>query len=212
MKILLLSLFSLVLASATTVSFTNNSTSQPGATTISFDGLDHNTPSPYTINNVVIGNWSAGNAPFFSGSQVNCNAALAGYAHTYIGVGGCGVPDLISITFTTPATYIEFLLGSPDAYNVFQLWDGAALVAQYTGAQLVPPGTGDQSVVSYVRFNITKGSVNQLVVASTSPAAEFGKLSYSTAIPEPNTLFLIGVGLSSLSIRKYTCLGTQTQK
>ena len=187
---------------ATTIGFTVGGSAPVNAEVVTFDGLDHNTPSPYVAGNATFSGWAHGQAPFFTGSQPNCNAAPAGDTTAYLAVGGCGVPDGITVTFAQPVAYVGFLLGSPDVYNVFQFYDGASLLASFTGAQLVPPGDGNQGVASWVWFASVGGDFNRLVITSTSAAAEIDNFASAVGTPEPATFLLIGGGLLAITWRR----------
>src|SRR5262245_43847689 len=85
----------------------------------------------------------------------------------------------ITVTFTNPVSYVGFAWGTPDLFNVLDVYDGSTLLGSFIGnTSFSPPGTA--SIPYY--FDIHAGSgqvITQLVLSSN---ANFETDNYS-AIP-----------------------------
>ena len=192
---------------ATTITLTSGvTTPNSHATTISFAGLDHNTPSPFIFEDETIGSWNRGNAPFFTGSTPNSNANPTGISDSYMAVGGAGVPELITLTFDSPLRYLGFLFGTADQYNHLLLFNDDDLVSDYTGEQLIPPGNGTVGDQAYVNMYFSRNAkVDKVEFLSGVAAMEVANISFQercergNVVPEPTTFGFIGVGLIGLT-------------
>jgi hypothetical protein len=86
--------------------------------------------------------------------------------------------------------YIGFEWGTPDDYNSFQIFDGASLLASYTGTAIGP----NTSFAAYANFSADSGEVfTKIVFSSSGCCFETDNLSYIEAagegVPEPATFF-----------------------
>jgi hypothetical protein len=84
-----------------------------------------------------------------------------------------------TITFTKPVTYVGFVWGTPDAYNTFQIYDGATLLGSYTGSNVTN---------NYMNFFAGSGQeFTSVVFASSSCCFETTNFSYTevSGVPEP---------------------------
>jgi len=110
-----------------------------------------------------------------------------------------------TLTFTRPTTYLGFLWGSPDAYNVLTLITNLGTYT-YTAAGLNFTTTdGNQAVSQYVSFAATAGEVIYNVRFSNTPSQDaFESANFSvTAVPEPATwaMMLLGFGMVAGAVR-----------
>ena len=95
-------------------------------------------------------------------------------------IGGNGTE---TITFASAKNAFGLYWGSLDSYNTITFYDGATLVASYTGADISPlfPNGNQGSFVSngYVEFSGLH-SFNKVVLGSTSNAFEIDNISAGT--------------------------------
>ena len=95
-------------------------------------------------------------------------------------IGGNGTE---TITFASAKNAFGLYWGSLDSYNTIKFYDGATLVASYTGADISPlfPNGNQGSFVSngYVEFSGLH-SFNKVVLGSTSNAFEIDNISAGT--------------------------------
>ena len=175
---------------------------------------------PTVANAAVIGSTGGGTGPFSTlssaGLDGGATATLTG-GHVYnsdlpfadIPKGGvfggnflaagllAGQPAIL--TFAQPTSYLSFLWGSPDTYNVLTLVSSAAtytFTAQSLGFAVT---NGNQAFSQYAQFIGTAGETIQSVSFSNTPARDaFEVANFSvTAVPEPGTcgLMLVGFGM-----------------
>ena len=92
----------------------------------------------------------------------------------YLSVGSPSRTAEVSIDFSLPINYYGLYLGSPDGYNSFTFYETGnpnTPIATFTGAQLVAPGLGDQSIGRYINFRISGGSISRIVLSSSQAGA-----------------------------------------
>jgi PEP-CTERM motif len=196
--------FSLLPLQATTIWITlDNSlfTSQPGATTITFDSLNAATPSPYT-SGLATYTWTTANSPFVTGSVAGQYASPPSDATGYFTVGSGDRPATVTIDFSKPIYYFGLYGGSPDSYNSMSFYSdhGQTLIASFAGSQLVPghEAGGNQSEGFFINFHISGGSIGEIVMSSSRAAFETDNHAY-TETPEPATWAGLGLGLTILA-------------
>jgi hypothetical protein len=112
-----------------------------------------------------------------------------------------------ALTFTVPVSYLSFLWGSPDLYNVLTIQSTGGTQI-FTAAGLGFPVTnGDQSFSQYVQFSATAGdfitSASFTNVPSTD-AFETANYSITSGVPEPATwaMMLMGFGAVGFAMRR----------
>jgi hypothetical protein len=169
--------------------------SQPGATTVTFDGLTAGTSSGYN-SGIATYTWNGSQSPFVLGSLTNNWASPPNDTTTYLTLGSPNLPSSVTIGFSSPITYFGFYMGSPDDYNHVAFYQHGNLVQSYAGDQLIAPGDHSWSTGRFVSFCVQQGSVDQVVMSSTGVAFETDNHAYVTATPEPGTLSMLGMGLA----------------
>jgi hypothetical protein len=109
----------------------------------------------------------------------------------------------ITVDLTNPASYVGFTWGTPDANNTVEVFDGANLLATYTGTSLNitqfhdTPGTGF--------FNVSAGSgeaITSLVLSTDTNNFEVDNFAAiePTATPLPAALPLFASGIGGLGL------------
>lgn len=105
----------------------------------------------------------------------------------------------------TTANYFGLYWGSIDSHNSISFYLGNALVASFGGAQISPSANGHRSSSSsnrYVNFLFT-GSDMFDTVRITNPGYAFESDNHAfTAVPEPQTLALLMLGLLGLALAR----------
>lgn len=176
-----------LLGTATTVTFDDTLTIPPSGGVYS-DGF-----AKYS--------WTGAN-PFVQGSVGGAYAAPPSDSTPYLSVGSPGLAEPVTIDFLAPIVYFGFYLGSPDTYNHIDFYSGGNSIGSFTGAQLIAPGNGDQSLGGYVNFYASNDGVSgcgnvagcgapitQIKLSSEHRAAfETDNHAYAQATPEPGTL------------------------
>jgi hypothetical protein len=170
-------------------------TSNPRATTITFDPLLSWTTSPYVTGDVTY-TWSGLNTPFVQDSVDGNYASPPGDTTPYLTIGSPYRPASVTIDFSKPIYYFGFYMGSPDDYNVISFYGGPnrSLIESIYGNQLISPGGGSWDLGAFVNFYIYGGSVSRIVMSSETPAFETDSHAYDE-LPEPGTWAMFGVGL-----------------
>ena len=102
-----------------------------------------------------------------------------------------------TLTFTSPVSYLSFLWGSPDLYNLLTIIS-TDITQTFTVSTLGFAVTdGNQAFSQYVQFNSAPGSKITGVVFSNTPAQDaFEVANFSIAsIPEASTIAMMLGGL-----------------
>ena len=128
---------------------------------------------------IVVGSSSVTAAPFVGPSPGGQDTTK------YLSIGGKGTE---TITFASEKNAFGLYWGSVDPYNSIKFYDGATLVASYTGADISPlfPNGNQGSFASngYVEFSGLH-SFNKVVLASSSNAFEIDNISAGYIPPAP---------------------------
>ena len=129
---------------------------------------------------------ASGNAGVVNGSSSVTAAPFVGPSPghqdttNYLSIGGNGTE---TITFASAKNAFGLYWGSLNSYNTIKFYDGATLVASYTGADISPlfPNGNQGSFASngYVEFSGLH-SFNKVVLGSTSNAFEIDNISAGT--------------------------------
>jgi hypothetical protein len=204
---------SVATASATTVVFDVNGipcaggmaglcTAVGGTTQIDFDSAVGSTTSPF-VSGAASYSFAAGDSPFVINSASGQFAAPPNDSTGYLTVGSPGRPSEVTIDFAFGINYFGLYMGSPDAYNYISFYEANnnTPVATFSGNDLVPGAQGDQSIGKYFNFHTVGGTVNRIVLTSTSAAFETDNHAYNDATvptPEPGTFMLMGGSLLGL--------------
>ena len=113
--------------------------------------------------------------------------------------------DNVTLSYATPQSSLSLLWGTVDSYNALNLevLDGLTVTGTLTigGAEVAAAIGGgfnaDGTTPAFVTIS-DMGSFTSVVATSTQQAFEFAAAVGSTAVPEPTTLALFGLGLLSL--------------
>lgn len=109
------------------------------------------------------------------------------------------------LTFTAPVSYLSFLWGSPDTYNVLTLFTNQGSYTYSATSLGFPVTDGDQSFSDYVQFTATAGETISRVSFTNNPSIDaFEVANFSvTAVPEPATwgMMLVGFGMIGATAR-----------
>lgn len=181
--------FAVVPAHAVTVSISAGTTSSVAGAVLfqNFDGTS----------NASIGTVSGGTINEF----LSTNPIPANPTNQYI------VADpTVTVTLTSPASYVGFLVGTADDPNTVTVLDGAMQLAQFSMTSLLPSLTG-----GFLNITAGPGEVITQIVETNHPPGQgdhccFETDNYSailaspTATPLPSALPLFATGLGALGL------------
>lgn len=146
--------------------------------------------------------------PFLSGSNGTNfgNAPVPGEDNTVYITSGSNTSAgnaaaAATLSFATPQAFFGLLWGSVDDYNTLSFYNGIDLVGSVTGADVTASPNGNQGVMGTLYVNINSSlPFDRVVATSTQFAFEFDNVSFNTtAVPEPASLGLLGVGMLGLA-------------
>lgn len=186
----------------------------PGVTVETFNG--NTGPSCGLTSGVSV----TGNFHIVQGSVPSYYAAPAGDTTCYMSVpknGGSGtasmdVSSLVAGPGNKSITNVGLYWGSIDLYNFIRFYNGANLVAEVKGQDVLASFgvPGDQSASGsnrYVNIAFSPTEIfNRIEFISNGIAFEFDNLAFkvktNTAVPEPGMLGLMGGGLALLALAR----------
>jgi len=132
----------------------------------------------------------------------------------YLSIGPGNDPE--TITYAGLKTFFGLYWGSVDAYNTVDFYQGASLVASFTGADIIPLlANGNQDDFSSNRYVVFSDlSFDKVVLGSSGPCPEascnfpnstpaFEIDNIATGVPEPATWALMLLGFASVGFFAY---------
>lgn len=115
-----------------------------------------------------------------------------------------GTPS--TITFANALSYLSFLWGSPDTYNILTLTTNLGNTFTYTPQGLSFAVTdGNQAFSQYVQFKASGGELITSAKFDVTPGMDaFEVANFSTGVPEPATwaLMIMGIGFAGAAMRR----------
>ena len=182
-------------------------TTVAGATTVTFDNVASGVTS-YQFG-IATYTWGATpRSPFVTVPDViDQYKAPLGDATAYLSVGsGNGRPATVDIDFSQPVNYFGFYIGSPDTYNHVTFTQKGGVTTTISGANLLLPllfrADGYQGDGLFLDFTSSDG-FTRVSFVSTTAALETDNHAFSSAVPEPSTYALMGVGVVALGVVRF---------
>ncbi|MBV1692418.1 PEPxxWA-CTERM sorting domain-containing protein [Novosphingobium sp. G106] len=127
------------------------------------------------------------------------------FNNQFLAVGKtAGTPS--SINFASALSYLSFLWGSPDTYNVLTLNTNLGNTLTYTPQSLNFAVTdGNQAFSQYVQFVTSGGELITSAKFDVTPLNDaFEVANFRTGVPEPATwtLIIMGIGFAGVAMRR----------
>ncbi len=112
---------------------------------------------------------------------------------------GGGIASPAIVNFGTGTSFVSFLWGSPDTYNLLTVTTTGG-IDTFLATDFSPfVVTGNQDYASYIGFTAHDSyKITSLTFSSTSNAFEASNFSVTTPIPEPETYALMLAGLAAM--------------
>lgn len=117
----------------------------------------------------------------------------------FIGISG---GNSLTFSFAAPATYFGLLWGTVDDFNTITFYDGADMIASFTGSDLLDPPDATSAI--YANFFADGGTFTSVTLTSSADSFEFDNVRVA-ATPLPAALGLFGsaiVGMGALGLRR----------
>ncbi|OKO86838.1 hypothetical protein AC630_01975 [Bradyrhizobium sp. AS23.2] len=117
-----------------------------------------------------------------------------------------------TLSFINPLSYLSFLWGSPDSYNLLTITTSLGHTYTYTPSQAgVNPINGDQQYAQYIQFHTSGGEYITSATFGSGSTNAFEVSNFTVAaVPEPTTwaMMILGfLGLGFLGYRKSSKTG-----
>lgn len=175
---------------------------QAGAITVDFNSAFNNASGNYSAGIATYVWDSQRSSPIVQGSTpVYAEPGQGSNLTPFLTVGSPGRPATVTINLSSPISYFGLFMGSPDTFNSISFFEGGSLIRQFSGdsSLLNSPNVvlGSWDVTNYLNFYIEGGTVDKIVLGSTSAAFETDNHAFVPApvtTPEPSTMLTLGLG------------------